>query len=644
MNMWINIAFVIALVGASFNADINVNKYSTSDNYRCEANPVVTNVSFSDQVDLLYPVWTATSARDAETLIEFLQSEVALVREATWRGLSNMTLVTPEVLFEFAMNDTLAIRWYTLSNHPVKAEHLRVLEELVGESSNADKEGIFLVLGKQGDATSLNKLLQWAGEDFSPTVSAPLGLAVNRAYLRFPQTLFDQSILVKNAISSTDAMAQTSWLYAWYRSSQVMPSATSVGQIASWTQAYFGEAYGLLRQYFIAILGRAGHSSLPAIIQSEGISTLSPLEGVELARVMNRYVENASFNAMMQELLNNGNPYVRIEASNALRSLESKLDDGFMAQLLSRIETATPFEALGHVSTLHKWWPETGRQAFVNLPDYAEMHVQLLNEYLELAKLVESKDELLARLTNLVESGTMRKAAFAVGQASSLVMASPDDAELKSKVLSILNKAAEVNSDQIALALHQSNSAMNWTSGEVSQPLFDMISKGKAISEFQREKYTPTPEAIKSIGAHPVWVLHTELGDIVMRLETMKAPWTVTRFKDYADLGWYQGTPFHRVVHNFVVQSGAVWREDVPNSAVQLIPTEASERDFSRGAVGIASAGRDTETTQFFMMHMWAPHLNGSYTNFGMVTEGMDIIDRLPQGTMVTGSSFHSCE
>jgi peptidylprolyl isomerase len=118
----------------------------------------------------------------------------------------------------------------------------------------------------------------------------------------------------------------------------------------------------------------------------------------------------------------------------------------------------------------------------------------------------------------------------------------------------------------------------------------------------------------------------------------------VTRFKDYADLGWYQGTPFHRVVPNFVVQSGAVWREDVPNTDVKLIPTEANEGDFSRGAVGIASAGRDTETTQFFMMHMWAPQLNGSYTNFGMVTEGMDIIDRLPQGTMVTGSSFHVCE
>lgn len=616
-----------------------------NDDYiRCEASSGASSISLADQVDLLYPVWTATSSRDSETLSGFLNSESELIREAAWRGLSNITLDDTAFLFEHALNDTLAIRWYTVSNHPVKAEHLRVLEELLDDSNISDQSGIFQTLGKQGDAISYQKLLEWSGKELNPQTSATLGLAVNRAYLRFPDVVIDQSVLVKNAIGSTDAMAQTSWLYAWYRSSQVVPSSSSVQQIATWVDVYFDEAYGLLRQYFIAIMGRAAHPSLPEIIEQVGVSSLSPLEGVELARVMGKYVSHPKYATIMTELLINENPYVRMEAANSLRSLETKPGDEYVSVLLNRIESATPFEAIGHVSTLFKWWPETGRQAFVNLPDYAEMHVQLLNEYLELAKLVETKDGFLDRLAGLVESNEMRKAAFAIGQATSVAVASPDDVQLKSRVLSILNRAAEINSDQITLGLHQSNSAMNWTEGEELQPLFGAIEKGKALSEFTREKFTPTPEQIKTVGARPMWVLHTEIGDIVMRLETLKAPWTVTRFKDYADSEWYQGTPFHRVVHNFVVQSGAVWREDVSNSAVKLIPTEANEGDFSRGAVGIASAGRDTETTQFFMMHMWAPHLNGSYTNFGMVTEGMDIIDRLPQGTMVTGSSFHVCE
>ncbi len=611
---------------------------------RCEVSSDMILTSFSDQVDLLYPVWIATSARDSDTVLSFLNSEYPVVREAAWRGLSNMTIGDPTVLFEYAMNDTLSVRWYALSSHPVMADHLRVLEELLDESSEMDKQGIFLTLGKQGDVLSFEKLLDWSNATVEPGTNAALGLAVNRSYLRFSDAAFDQSVLVKNAIASMDAMAQTSWLYAWYRSSQVTPNASSVQQIASWSEVYFAEAYGLLRQYMIAILGRAGHPSLPKIIMNLGISELSALEGVELARVMGKYVDHPNYASLMMDLLNVDNPYVRIEASNSLRVVANKPSDEYLSVFLHRIESATPFEALGHISSLYTWWPEAGRQAFVNLPDYADMHIQLLNEYLELAKMVESQDAFLSRLMTLVESKEMRKVLFSIGQATSVAVASPDDEQLKSRVISILNRAAEIDSDQIALSLHQSNAAMNWTQGEELQPLFGVTEKGRALSEFNREKFTPTPEQIKAVGARPMWVLHTEIGDIVMRLETLKAPWTVTRFKDYADLGWYQGTPFHRVVPNFVVQSGAVWREDVPNTDVKLIPTEANEGDFTRGAVGIASAGRDTETTQFFMMHMWAPHLNGSYTNFGMVTEGMDIIDRLPQGTMVTGSSFHVCE
>ncbi len=642
--MWI-LTFVVAIsLSMSSFGPFNFSSDQLDESIRCEATSEITTLSFTDQVDLLYPVWTATSARDAESVIQYLNSESAMVREAAWRGLSNMTLEDSGVLFEFAMNDTLTIRWYTLSNHPVKAEHLRVLEDLVSESREADLRGIFLTLGKQGDATSFQKLLEWSNGLVNPEISAALGLAVNRAYLRFPETALDQSILVKNAIGSTDAMAQTSWLYAWYRSSQLIPNSVTIQQIGSWSEVYFGEAHGLLRQYFISILGRARHSALPEMIQKEGISRLSPLEGVELARVMNWYLDHTDYSSIMNELLLNENPYIRIEASNSLRTLESKPNDSFLSVLLGSIESATPFEAIGHVSTLFKWWPESGRQAFANLPDYSQVHNQLMNEYLELAKQIETREDFLTRLSTLIESDDVRKAVFALGQATSYAMANPDDAVLKSRVAGILNKSAEIESDHIAMALYQSNAAMNWIAGEELQPLFEVITKGQSLSELDRQKYTPTPEQIKAVGVRPMWILHTELGDIVMRLETLKSPWTVTRFKEYADLGWYQGTPFHRVVHNFVVQSGAVWREDVPNSEVKLIPTEANEDDFSRGAVGIASAGRDTETTQFFMMHMWAPHLNGSYTNYGMVTEGMDIIDRLPQGTMVTGSSFHSCE
>ena len=87
---------------------------------------------------------------------------------------------------------------------------------------------------------------------------------------------------------------------------------------------------------------------------------------------------------------------------------------------------------------------------------------------------------------------------------------------------------------------------------------------------------------------------------------------------------------------NFVIQGGDVETGDGFGGPDYVVPTEASAKEYRRGMVGIASAGTDTEGSQYFVMHQWKPHLNAGYTIIGEVVEGVDVVDRIMVGDLVT--------
>lgn len=134
---------------------------------------------------------------------------------------------------------------------------------------------------------------------------------------------------------------------------------------------------------------------------------------------------------------------------------------------------------------------------------------------------------------------------------------------------------------------------------------------------------------LRSMGPHPSIVLNTEKGTVVMRLYTEQAPLTVQTLLQLTEQGRFDGVPFHRVVPNFVVQGGDVERQDGFGGPGFAIRSEFTRTPFVRGSVGMASAGKDTEGSQFFVAHSMQPHLDGRYTAFGDISEGMDVIDRL---------------
>jgi cyclophilin family peptidyl-prolyl cis-trans isomerase/HEAT repeat protein len=136
------------------------------------------------------------------------------------------------------------------------------------------------------------------------------------------------------------------------------------------------------------------------------------------------------------------------------------------------------------------------------------------------------------------------------------------------------------------------------------------------------------PEKI-IIQKEPIFVtIETSKGNIVLELFPEIAPATVSNFLHLAQKGYYNNLLFHRVVPDFVVQCGDP-RGDGWGGPGYAIPCEYSELPFERGTIGMATSGKDTGGSQFFICHSKQPHLDRRYTVFGKVRDGMENVDLL---------------
>lgn len=129
--------------------------------------------------------------------------------------------------------------------------------------------------------------------------------------------------------------------------------------------------------------------------------------------------------------------------------------------------------------------------------------------------------------------------------------------------------------------------------------------------------------------------IETRHGTIEIELDVINAPLTARGFIDLARKGFYNGVAFHRVVPNFVVQAGDP-RGDGEGSAGRGLRDELSPAPHVRGSVGIALSWPDTGSSQFYITHGPAPHLDGRYTVFGKVLSGMEAVDKIRQGDVIT--------
>ena len=139
---------------------------------------------------------------------------------------------------------------------------------------------------------------------------------------------------------------------------------------------------------------------------------------------------------------------------------------------------------------------------------------------------------------------------------------------------------------------------------------------------------------VRTIDKDQKVLIQTSKGEIIIRLLVEEAPGSVANFVQLLTSQYFDSKNFHRVVPNFVIQGGCN-RGDGWGSEDYSIRSEFSMRRYTEGSVGMASAGKDTEGTQWFITHSPTPHLDGRYTIFAVVETGMDVVHRMEVGDMI---------
>jgi len=201
----------------------------------------------------------------------------------------------------------------------------------------------------------------------------------------------------------------------------------------------------------------------------------------------------------------------------------------------------------------------------------------------------------------------------------------PQDAETMASILKALNSLQSKKAIAFLDSIY-TTTANNQIAEEAAKGLKDF-----KINYVQRKMDSPklfVPDSI-NFNSEPVLVsILTDKGKIKVELWPGAAPATVANFLYLAKRGFYNNLTFHRVISDFVIQGGDP-RGDGWGGPGYSIPCEYNGKPFKRGSIGMATSGKDTGGSQFFICHSEQPHLNRRYTNFGIVVEGMPVVDQI---------------
>ena len=123
-------------------------------------------------------------------------------------------------------------------------------------------------------------------------------------------------------------------------------------------------------------------------------------------------------------------------------------------------------------------------------------------------------------------------------------------------------------------------------------------------------------------------LIRTNKGDIILELFASEAPQTVNNFVFLAREGYYDGVSFHRIIVDFMIQTGDPTGTGAGGPGYHFAD-ETVSRAYTKGIVAMANSGPDTNGSQFFIMHGSKVKLQPRYTIFGQVTEGLDAVDQI---------------
>lgn len=636
-----------------------------------------------------YPdLYEAVYARDGQALLEFTSHKDERVRVQAWQALINTPVIDIDALIGLASETNTKEAWSSLWLKELSEEQQERLNKLF-MASNASNIGLVSALGELGNSRSLELLLE---EDVPPNQEMEFQLAysIGRLTGNIEATEDHQIQIIERALSTTNSKAAQAYLYGFYRTRNdqekegLTPNA--VDKLIELWENYYPDEIGPDR--YIAALLMKDHAGLVfhhfidkdyvlmdvqlaiEIIQEIGRKekndTYAPV-------ALNAFIQHKNPNVVIQALrvigakeefakeINNSllnatalnvgvEPHIRLAGFNASVNPGKYIDD------LLPIGTEDPYLQGLRYSALKKTWTEA--EVFDYLVADIDTSQGLLYSFLlrEMNTLWANADDELKTEDRVEQVHNILFTALERGERAFIMQALHSDEEVVTeedfeKLIALLNDKSVVDDidifrsvtsilknrfeeeSEVMITQFYENAGHDLKQSLIAQE-WTFIDDSLAPVTFRE----PNWGRLADLGPNPVWVLETRKGDVEITLDVLTAPATISGMDSLITNGHYDGVAFHRVVPNFVIQGGDVETGLGFGGPDYTVPTEASATHYFRGKAGIASSGPDTEGSQYFFMHVWAPHLNGRYTIFGEVTDGMSVVDRITQGDVVQRS------
>lgn len=202
----------------------------------------------------------------------------------------------------------------------------------------------------------------------------------------------------------------------------------------------------------------------------------------------------------------------------------------------------------------------------------------------------------------------------------------------------ILDSLAQIGGPVAVGVLRAALTDHDWAVRVRAAQLLDQVAPGKDHASQMRPAplsdldYTAPHLVDPSVSTHVY--IETERGTIQLELAVLDAPLIADNFVKLARSGYYDGLVFHRVVTNFIVQGGDP-RGDSEGGPGYTLRDEINQLPFLRGTLGLALDWEDTGGSQFFITQSPQPQLDGKYTVFGRVVDGMEVVDQLRLGDLI---------
>lgn len=637
-----------------------------------------------------YPeLYKAIYSREADSLDPFLTHDSLSIRKQAWRALASTPVDSIDRYMRMALEQEEKLSWFALSMHSLATEHLRTLEVFWIENP-AEREGISLVMGLQGDELTLEFLLDRMEQAADSSFEYACALAIGRLMVDHNLGPADHKKVIERAFLSDRSELIRAYLYGFYRgNAQEMTDETKSMLYGLWKEYGLGTSTEV-DQYIAGILGGDVFYEIVLYQNSENELDQHIQLAIELAQSVADIEINERNVLATRILLMHDNPHV---AQQTLVSLNGRINEGgnlynFVTSEIVSDSLSDSFVWLEALKTVSEVNPELISEYEDRLNKISGDRPYLLPQVLQILQISDNPVAYLDRLGSIIEAGNSLRCLAAVNALTGYwkdLSGNAKTVALVERVREVIFKALELNDRGVAFAaggllandelfvkddFQQINDALSTFRlpedievyqafgglykqrfEEQAEPVIDSLASlgyvplNRSLKQAgwdievpkgsETEFRTPNWNRLWKIGSQPVWVLETKKGVIKVQMKTLSAPATVSAIDSLSLAGAYNGVPFHRIVPNFVIQGGDIERQDGFGGPDFIIPTEASETEFGRGAAGIASAGIDTEGSQYFFMHQWKPHLNGRYTLFGNVIEGMDVVDRILPGDKV---------